>query len=92
MAGSLASMPNNSTAITVSGRVLLRGRLRKGLTLRDLSARCAELGSPINYSFLSRIERGISQPSARVLPVLAEALGLEVDDLLAEVNPAGSAA
>ena len=74
-------MPNNSTAITISGQVILRGRLRKGMTLRDLSARCGELGAPIDYSFLSRIERGLSQPTPRVLPALAEALGIEVDDL-----------
>ena len=81
-------MPNNSTAITISGQVILRGRLRKGMTLRDLSARCRSLGAPIDYSFLSRIERGLSQPTPRVLPALAEALGIEVDDLFTSASTA----
>ena len=81
-------MPNNSTAITISGQVILRGRLRKGMTLRDLSARCGELGAPIDYSFLSRIERGLSQPTPRVLPALAAALGLSVDDLFTTASNA----
>ena len=77
-------MPNISTAVTISGQVIVRARMRKGMTLRDLSGACKELGSPIDYSFLSRIERGLSQPTPRCLPVLAQALGLEVDDLFAD--------
>ena len=81
-------MPKNNTADTISGQVILRGRRRKGMTLRDLSARCGELGAPIDYSFLSRIERGLSQPTPRVLPALAAALGIEVDDLFTTTSTA----
>jgi len=77
-------MANNSPAATVNGKVILRGRLRKGMTLRDLDSRCRELGRPVHYSFLSRIERGLGQPSPHLLPVLAAAIGLEVDDLFTE--------
>ena len=76
-------MSNTSTAVTISGQAVVRARLRKGMTLRQLADACEELGSPIDYSFLSRIERGLSQPRPRVLPVLAQALDLTVDDLFA---------
>ena len=74
-------MPNMQAGITINGRAIQLERLRKGLTLRDLAARCAEHGCAVEPSVLSRTERG-SQPSPRLLPALAAALGLDVDDLL----------
>lgn len=77
-------MGNASTAVRIDGQLVARARLRKGMTLREVEARCKELGSPISFTSLSRIECGKSQPTARCVPVLAEALGVEVDALFAE--------
>lgn len=76
----------------IDGHIVLRERLRQGLTLRELAERCAANGYPIAFSQLSRIERGLSQPSARILPVLAKALGIEVDDMFASDGSNGGAA
>ena len=72
-------MANTSTVVTISGRAVAEARLRKGMTLRDLAGACG-----LDYSFLSRVERGLGQPGARQLPALAAALGLEVDQLFAK--------
>lgn len=68
----------------------LRARRRAaGMTQRDLSARCAELGAPISDSQLSKIERGLWSPRPGALRAIAEALGTTVDDLLNGTVPAG---
>lgn len=65
-------------------QLLERSRRRQGLTLGDVAARCHALGDMgVDEIALSRYERGILRPNPRRLPVIAEALGLTVDDLLA---------
>lgn len=71
-----------STTRKLKGDVLLAARLRLGKTQRELSARCAELGRPIDFSNISKYERGLVVPGPHALPVLARALGLEVEDLI----------
>jgi transcriptional regulator with XRE-family HTH domain len=67
----------DSEDVTFSGAKLKRLRLRHGWSLRDLSAR-----TQIDFTVLARYERGDQSPQPRKLPVLAKALGAEVDDLL----------
>jgi transcriptional regulator with XRE-family HTH domain len=55
-------------------------RLAK-LSLRDLAARTA-----VSNPYLSQIERGLHEPSLRVLKVIAEALDLSADALLAQAG------
>lgn len=68
-----------SATATAFGRLLRAWRKREGLTLRDLAERV-----PFSYSHLSRMESGDRNPPARrgVLQ-LAQALGGNVDELLA---------
>jgi transcriptional regulator with XRE-family HTH domain len=61
---------------------LQRARLSKGWTLRDVTSRTEELGTPVDFGNLARYERGEMQPSPRTLLVLAQALDREVDELL----------
>jgi len=54
--------------------------MRKGLSQEEVQRRCAQRGKPVNN--LSRMESGeIRWPSPSALPVLAEVLGLEVNQL-----------
>ena len=51
------------------------------LSLRDLAAR-AKVSNP----YLSQVERGMHQPSVRVLKSIASALGISAETLLAEAG------
>lgn len=64
-------------------------RERKGLTRSALAKRCAENGHPVSVQHVARIEAGPWMPSAPLLKALADALAVEVDDLL---DPKASAA
>lgn len=75
-------MPRYVRVKTVDGTAVRRSRLRLGLTMRELSARCNELGVQVDYSNINRVELYGWGIGARKLPVLAKALGVEVDDLL----------
>jgi transcriptional regulator with XRE-family HTH domain len=64
----------------INGDVILAARLRKGLSQDEVQRQCAQRGKPVNN--LSRMENGqIRWPSPSTLPVLAEVLGLEFDQL-----------
>lgn len=68
-------------------QLLERERRRQGLTLGALAERCREIGGEderVDETALSRYERGESRPGPVRLRTLARALGLTVDDLLAE--------
>jgi transcriptional regulator with XRE-family HTH domain len=51
------------------------------LSLRDLAARTA-----VSNPYLSQLERGLHEPSLRVLKVIAEALDVSTDALLAQAG------
>jgi len=53
-----------------TGAVIQTARKAQNLSLRDL-ARLSE----VDYSMISRIERGLVDPSPRVVKALTEALG-----------------
>ncbi|MGI8912503.1 MAG: helix-turn-helix domain-containing protein [Chloroflexota bacterium] len=59
------------------GTVIRRERQERRLTMKELAARSA-----LSEVYLSEIERGKKYPSALVLERLAEALGLDVAELL----------
>jgi transcriptional regulator with XRE-family HTH domain len=58
----------------------MQRRLAK-LSLRDLAARTA-----VSNPYLSQIERGLHEPSLRVLKAIAEAPELSTDELLAQAG------
>lgn len=52
-------------------------RLRLGLTLRGLAARCTAEGVPASYSQLAKIEKGYCAPRPALRAKLAEILDLD---------------
>lgn len=65
----------------VLGAFIKSQRQLAKLSLRDLAERTS-----ISNPYLSQIERGIHEPSLRVLKGIAEALGLSTDTLLTQVG------
>ena len=63
-----------------TGRVLREQRRAAGLRLVDVARRAG-----VSPQYLSEIERGLKDPSSEMLAAVAEALGLDLDDLLVEV-------
>jgi len=71
-----------SSAPPVNGKVLRRARLGKFMSQADVLRECAERGVVIDQGNLSKIERGlIKWPALRVIPVLADVVGLKAADL-----------
>jgi transcriptional regulator with XRE-family HTH domain/tetratricopeptide (TPR) repeat protein len=68
------------------GKVLREKRIGRGLTQKEL----AELAN-VDDSYISQLERDYKFPSARTIESLAQALGVEVADLLAMYFPAAEA-
>lgn len=66
--------------MVVSETTSIRGRrLAKGMTLRDLAAKCADDGAPVHFTQLGRIERGLNAPRPQLRAVLAKVLDLDVE-------------
>jgi transcriptional regulator with XRE-family HTH domain len=66
------------------GDYVRRTRTEKGLSLLDVSERCAHYGRPIAASYINRIERNPKlRPTPDRLRALAVGLGVPVDELLA---------
>jgi len=63
------------------GAFIRQQRKRANLSLRQL----AELTS-LSNPYLSQVERGLHQPSVRVLRLLADALNVSAETLLAEAG------
>ena len=63
------------------GAFIRQQRERAGLSLRQL----AELTS-LSNPYLSQVERGLHQPSVRVLKAISEALNLSAETLLAQAG------
>lgn len=70
---------NTTTAFDAFGRYLRSQRQLLGLTLRELS----EI-TKISNPYLSQIERGLHQPSIKVIKSLADALNLSAESMLAQ--------
>ena len=65
----------------VLGDFIRAQRQMANLSLRDLSAMTA-----VSNPYLSQIERGLSEPSARVLKSIAEALNISAEALFAQAG------
>ena len=63
------------------GAFIRQQRQRAGLSLRQLAERTS-LSNP----YLSQVERGLHQPSVRVLKAISDALNLSAETLLAEAG------
>lgn len=63
------------------GALIRQQRRRAGLSLRQLAERTS-LSNP----YLSQIERGLHEPSVRVLRAISDALNLSAETLLAEAG------
>lgn len=53
-------------------------RLLRGWTQDDLADRCTEEGAPVSDSQISKIERGVCEPSPKLRSVLARLLDLDI--------------
>lgn len=71
-----------ANGLPINPAELMRARVRKGWTLRDVTDRCKAAGTNVDFSNLARYEKGTFRPSPPVLKVLAEVLGVSTDDLL----------
>lgn len=77
-------MARQTLSLPFSGETAREIRERSGLTLGALAERCSGLGHPVHRSYLGKIESGLNRPSPPLLKVLAKALHVKIDDLLAE--------
>jgi transcriptional regulator with XRE-family HTH domain len=71
-----------ANGVAVNTDLMRSARLSKGLTSRDIEDRARALGGQFDHSSYTRWEKGDNQPFARNLPILAEVLGLKVDELV----------
>jgi transcriptional regulator with XRE-family HTH domain len=73
------------------GRIIRERRVQAELSLRDLAAR-----TNVSNPYLSQIERGLHQPSVRVLKAIAGALNMSAEALMVQAGlldePADAAA
>ena len=65
--------------------------IRAQRQLADLSLREMATLTDVSNAYLSQIERGLHQPSVRVLSAIAQALRVSTDELLSEAGFRGSA-
>jgi transcriptional regulator with XRE-family HTH domain len=63
------------------GALLRAERLAAGLSLRDLADR-----TKVSNAYLSQLERGLHEPSLRVLSAIADALAIPLGSLLARAG------
>jgi transcriptional regulator with XRE-family HTH domain len=71
----------SATSSNLLGSFIRAQRQMANLSLRELSA-LAEVSNP----YLSQVERGLSEPSARVLKSIAQALNLSAEALFAQAG------
>jgi len=74
-------MTEESASSNLLGSFIRAQRQMANLSLRELSA-MTEVSNP----YLSQVERGLSEPSARVLKSIAQALNLSAEALFAQAG------
>ena len=76
-------MPENParTQLLALGELIRAQRQQAELTLRELAAR-----TNVSNPYLSQIERGLHEPSVRVLKAIAGALNLSAESLLQQAG------
>ena len=75
-----------SGQVEALGQFIHAQRKLAKLSLRELAAM-----SDISNAYLSQLERGLHQPSVRVITQVAEALGMAPESLLAQAGLRGAA-
>lgn len=76
-------MAKQELSLPFDGGLLRKHRERGGYLQSDLAQRCEELGHKVDRSRISQLENGVYKPLPPLLSVLARALNVEIDDLLA---------
>lgn len=66
---------------TVSMTPLRKTRINSGLTLSEVVSRLSALGENIDTGNLSRVERGIQRPSARLAEALAGVFSESINEM-----------
>src|ERR1700752_5496899 len=74
-------MSRTASSSNLLGSFIRAQRHMSNLSLRDLSAMAA-----VSNPYLSQIERGLSEPSSRVLKSIAEALNISAEALFAQAG------
>ena len=74
------------------GKATIGSYIRTQRELSRLSLRELARMSQVSNAYLSQVERGIHEPSLRVLAAVAEALSLPLEDLTAQARPDAEAA
>ena len=69
------------------GKATIGSYIRTQRELSRLSLRELARMSQVSNAYLSQVERGIHEPSLRVLAAVAEALSLPLEDLTARARP-----
>ena len=69
------------------GKATIGSYIRTQRELSRLSLRELARMSQVSNAYLSQVERGIHEPSLRVLAAVAEALSLPLDDFTAQARP-----
>jgi transcriptional regulator with XRE-family HTH domain len=81
---SVVSDASPDTALEALGALLRARRVSAELSLRELSAR-----TNVSNAYLSELERGLHEPSLRVLRSIASALGTPLGPMLASAGVLG---
>jgi transcriptional regulator with XRE-family HTH domain len=63
------------------GRVIRERRTQAELSLRDLAAR-----TNVSNPYLSQLERGLHEPSVRVLTAIAKALNVSAEEMMVQAG------
>ncbi|MGV0778473.1 helix-turn-helix domain-containing protein [Mycolicibacterium elephantis] len=69
------------------GKGTLGAYIRAQRELSRMSLRELARLSQVSNAYLSQVERGLHEPSLRVLAAVAEALSLPLEDLMAQARP-----
>jgi transcriptional regulator with XRE-family HTH domain len=81
---SLVSDASSKAALEALGALLRAQRVAAAMSLRELAAR-----TNVSNAYLSELERGLHEPSLRVLRAIASALGLPLGPMLARAGVLG---
>ena len=66
--------------LSAIGETLRAERTERGLTLKQVAE-----GAHVSVSYLAEIERGVKDPSSKVVENIARSLDIEVSDLLVRI-------
>jgi transcriptional regulator with XRE-family HTH domain len=69
------------------GKATIGSYIRAQRELSKMSLRELARMSQVSNAYLSQIERGLHEPSLRVLAAIAEALSLPLEELMAQARP-----